>query len=146
MLLLILGSKVGWSLEAFKRQINKVTKHTQAICLSVFGHFVGLPLKGLINPYHFAFSEGVLKSPISEIFSCVKSVEIRNFFSSVISGIQTEYGDFPYSTEYGKIRTRKNSAFGHFSHSGFHAMSNRVFLISDENLVLFSMEVYKTIN
>ena len=37
---------------------------------------------------------------------CVKNVQIRNFFWSVFSRIQSEYG---------KIRTRKNSVFGHFS-------------------------------
>ena len=39
---------------------------------------------------------------------CVKSVQIRSFFWSVLSHIQAEYW---------KIRTRKNSVFGHFSHS-----------------------------
>ena len=37
---------------------------------------------------------------------CVKSVQIRSFFWSVFSCIQSEYR---------KIRTRKNSVFGHFS-------------------------------
>ena len=37
---------------------------------------------------------------------CVKSVQIRSFFWSVFSHIRTEYG---------KIRTGKNSVFGHFS-------------------------------
>ena len=36
----------------------------------------------------------------------MKSVQIRSFFWSVFSCIQSEYG---------KIRTRKNSVFGHFS-------------------------------
>ena len=39
---------------------------------------------------------------------CVKSVQIRSFFWSVFSYIRTEGR---------KIRTRKNSVFGHFSHS-----------------------------
>ena len=39
---------------------------------------------------------------------CVKSVQIRSFFWSVFSCIRTEYG---------KIRTRKNSVFGHFLRS-----------------------------
>ena len=39
---------------------------------------------------------------------CVKSVHIRSFFGSVFSCIRTEYR---------KIRTRKNSVFGHFSRS-----------------------------
>ena len=40
---------------------------------------------------------------------CVKCVQIRSFFWSVFSRIRSEYG---------KIRTRKNSVFGHFSRSG----------------------------
>ena len=39
---------------------------------------------------------------------CVKSVQIRSFCWSVLSLIQSEYGE---------IRTRKNSVFGHFSRS-----------------------------
>ena len=39
---------------------------------------------------------------------CVKSVQIRSFCWSVFSLIQSEYGE---------IRTRKNSVFGHFSRS-----------------------------
>ena len=41
-------------IQSFKRQPHKLVKHTQTICrllptncLSVFDHFVGLPLKGL---------------------------------------------------------------------------------------------------
>ena len=41
---------------SLKRQPHKMVKHTQAIrplllknCLSVFGHFVGLELKGLTH-------------------------------------------------------------------------------------------------
>ena len=42
---------------------------------------------------------------------CVKSVQIRSFFWSV-------YGvSLCIQSEYGKIRTRKKSVFGHFSHS-----------------------------
>ena len=39
---------------------------------------------------------------------CVKSVQIMSFIWSVFSRIRTEYGE---------IRTRKNSVFGHFSRS-----------------------------
>ena len=42
------------------------------------------------------------------ICHCVKSVQIRSFFWSVFSIIQSECG---------KIRTRKTSVFGHFSRS-----------------------------
>ena len=50
-----------------------------------------------------------------------ESVQIRSFFWSVFSPIRTEYGEIrlisPYSVRMRKIRTRKNSVFGHFSHS-----------------------------
>ena len=69
---------------------------------------------------------------------CLKSVQIQSFFWSVFSCIRTEYSlYFPYSeyssyslysrsiqsissiqSEYRKIRTRKNSIFGHFSRIG----------------------------
>ena len=42
------------------------------------------------------------------IFHCVKSAQMRSFFWSVFCCSQSEYR---------KIRTRKNSVFGHFSHS-----------------------------
>ena len=42
---------------------------------------------------------------------CVKSVQIRSLFWSVFSCIRTEHR---------KIRTRKNSVFGYFSHSGYY--------------------------
>ena len=42
-------------------------------------------------------------------FHCVKNVQIRSFFWSLFSCIWTEYR---------KIRTRKNTVFGHFSRSG----------------------------
>ena len=48
----------------------------------------------------------------------MKIVQIRSFFWSLFSRIQTEYPvSFRIQSECGKIRTRKNSVFGHFSHS-----------------------------
>ena len=47
-----------------------------------------------------------LESPAE---NCVKSVQIRSFLWSLLSCIQSEYR---------KIWTRKNSVYGHFSHSG----------------------------
>ena len=48
----------------------------------------------------------------------MKSVQIRNFFWSVSSSIRTEYEvNLRIQAKYGKIRTRKHSIFGHFSHS-----------------------------
>ena len=55
------------------------------------------------------------------ISHCVKSVQRRSFSWSAVYYIQTEYGDLlrdhPYSVWIRKILTRKNSVFGHFSHS-----------------------------
>ena len=49
---------------------------------------------------------------------CVKSVQIRRFFWSVISRIRTEYGvSLRIQSKYEKIQTRKNSVFGHFLRS-----------------------------
>ena len=46
---------------------------------------------------------------LNDPYHCAKkSLQIRSFFWSVFSGIWTEYG---------KIRTRKSSVFGHFSRS-----------------------------
>ena len=42
------------------------------------------------------------------LYYFLKSGQIRSFFWSVVSRIQSEYG---------KIRTRRNSVFGHFSRS-----------------------------
>ena len=44
---------------------------------------------------------------------CVKSVQLRSFFWSVFSCIQSQYR---------KIRTRKNSGFGDFSRSAIYVM------------------------
>ena len=45
------NAKVRFKHQPFKRQPQKMIKHTQAIrwlnCLSVFDHFLGLALKGL---------------------------------------------------------------------------------------------------
>ena len=46
----------------------------------------------------------------------MKCVQIRSFSWSVLSRIRTEYRDANQS-ECGKIRTRKNSVFGHFPRS-----------------------------
>ena len=47
----------------------------------------------------------------------VKTVQTRSFFWSVFSRIRTEYSISPYSVRIGKIWTKKNFVFGHFSHS-----------------------------
>ena len=50
---------------------------------------------------------------------CVKSVQIRSFFWSLFFRIRPEYKSLRIQPECGKIRTRKNSVFGHFSRSDF---------------------------
>ena len=60
---------------------------------------------------------------ILEFLQCVKSVQIRSYFWSVFSRIRNEYGYFVslrIQSECGKIRTRNNSVFGHFSRSATH--------------------------
>ena len=55
---------------------------------------------------------------LSCALQCVKKAQIRSFFWSVFSLIRTEYGKILcIQCECGKIRTRKNSVFGHFSRS-----------------------------
>ena len=49
------------------------------------------------------------KCPFESTVNCPKNVQIRSFFWSVLSRVHSKYG---------KIRTRKNSVFGHFSHTG----------------------------
>ena len=56
-----------------------------------------------------------LKS-VNPVIHCVQSVKIRSFFWSVFSCIQSKYR---------KIRMRKISVFGHFSHS----MSSKIFIV-----------------
>ena len=57
----------------------------------------------------------------SKIKHCLKSVQIRSFSGPYFPafGPNTKrYGVSPrIQSEYGKIRTRKNSVFGQFSHS-----------------------------
>ena len=51
---------------------------------------------------------------------CVKSVQIWSFFWSVFSRIWTEYSvSVRIRSECEKIRTRKNSVFGHFARSAY---------------------------
>ena len=51
-------------------------------------------------------------------FYQVKSVQIRSFFWSSFSFIRIEYGvNLLIQSDYRKIQTRKNCAFGHFSRS-----------------------------
>ena len=66
---------------------------------------------------------------------CVKSVQVLSVFWSVFSRIRTEYGDLlRIQFEYGKIRTRKNSVFGHFSRSGSVNRITFVPKLLDKNL------------
>ena len=61
---------------------------------------------------------------IQQAFYCTKNVQIRSFSWSVFSRIWTEYGDLRsilrIQSKYGKIPTRKNSVFVHFSRSVFY--------------------------
>ena len=67
---------------------------------------------------------------------CVKNVQIRSFFWSIFSRIRTEYGETrsisPYSVRMRQKRTRKNSAFGHFPHSGNCRSLKKILEISQD--------------
>ena len=56
-----------------------------------------------------------------DILHCVKSVQIRSFFSSVFYCIWSQYGDLlsksPYSGQMQQNTDQKISVFGHFSRS-----------------------------
>ena len=61
---------------------------------------------------------------------CVTSAQIRSFFWSIFSWIRTEYGEIRSV----KIRTRKNSVFGHISHrDGTTLITNTVTSVLSED-------------
>ena len=62
---------------------------------------------------------------------CVKSVQVGSYFWSAFSCIRTEYGEI--LSNYGKIRTRNNSVFGHFSSQLMYSVSG------DNDLVRFHL-------
>ena len=73
---------------------------------------------------------------------CVKSVQIRIFFFCfVFSCIWTEYGDLrsksPYSVRIQENTTRKNSVFGHFSHSARFSICQDFVCTSNLNILEF---------
>ena len=73
---------------------------------------------------------------VSLNYHCVKSVQKRSFFWSVFFHIRTEYEvSLRIHSECGKIRTKKNSAFGHFSRS----VSSRKILSTHFRLVFHSI-------
>ena len=89
----------------------------------------------------YNFKAAIDDSWLHRLIHYVKSVQIRSFFWSVFSCIRTEYGlntDSPCSVECGKIRTRKNSVFWHFSRSDIFLMSwyysEKVFSVEKLNL------------
>ena len=60
---------------------------------------------------------------------CVKSVQIRSCFWSVFYCVWTEYKEIlRIQSKWGKMRTRNNSVFGHFSRSEFSGKYMKVIL------------------
>ena len=61
----------------------------------------------------------ILFSSFHSVFLWLSLREIGPYYWiwSVFSCIRTEYGDLLIQSEYRRIRTRKNSVFGYFSHS-----------------------------
>ena len=71
-----------------------------------------------ISSYNLRRNNTFKRRQVHTVYHCVKSVQIRSFLWSVFSRIRTEYGEIlRIQSECGKIRTRKNSVFGHFSRS-----------------------------
>ena len=104
--------------------------------------FENLFLGPFFHPFLFIFEQT----------HCVKSVRIRSFFRSVFFRIRIEYGQIsPYSIPRGKIRTRKNSLFGHFSRSDsftfdlycFDFMCNTVYKVRRIWIIALSKSVYQ---
>ena len=85
---------------------------------------ITLLLNNQVTKVYLAFSM-IFKPSLTILHNChlVKSVQIRSNFWSVFSRIRIEYGRYFASlhiqSEYGKIRTRNYSVFGHFSRSVF---------------------------
>ena len=74
---------------------------------------------------------------------CVKSVQTRSFFWSVLSRIRTEHAVFLRTqSECRKIRTRKTSVFKHFSRSVLYTSSSDSFSPKSHFLRVF----YKSIS
>ena len=67
---------------------------------------------------HGSFAAQFLYSASLCSYHCMKSVQKRSFFWSVFSRFRIEcFVSLRIQSECGKIRTRKNSVFGHISHS-----------------------------
>ena len=85
-------------------------------------------LLNLTNLNQLLFTKVVKQANSFQQENCVKSIQIQSYFWSVFSCIRTEYGEIKcpntelflvrIQSEHGKIRTRNNSVFGHFSRSG----------------------------
>ena len=84
------------------------------IIINIFIIMKRLYAKALLRRHYYYATTLIVK------YHCVKSVQIRSSFWSVFSHIRSEYGQLSLRilSECGKIRTGKNSVFGHFSSSG----------------------------
>ena len=89
-------------------EINSEMKVFENIMvLKVYLNALGVPINDKIYKVNRTATRFVFEKKRKLSFShCVKIVQIRIFFSSVFSCIQSEYT---------KIQARKNSVFGHFS-------------------------------
>ena len=114
------------------RHTLKTFQHMQQDFKNVSDHFTKLRSKRLnlfLSEYHNQCLWRWLKFYFFQIINnnynshCVKSIQIRSFFWSVFSRIRTEYGEILRTlrsqSECGKIRTRKNLIFWHFSSSDY---------------------------
>ena len=87
---------------------------------SIFQNFYkDILLSKISSPHSWPFSDDGLLSIFNK--HCVKSVQIRSFSGPYfpVFGLNAEIYEvnLRIQSKYGKMQTRKNSVFGHFSHS-----------------------------
>ena len=95
-----------------KFQIRTLFPQWMSPCqkLLVIENSIKLMQESTLNVSIFQIAENISMNEHHywNVFNCVKSVQLQSFFWSIFSSIRTEYR---------KIRTRKNSVFGHYSRS-----------------------------
>ena len=100
------------------------------------------------DPFYIGYRKviSIFDLSLRDFLHRVKSIQIRSFFWSVISCIQTEYGDllhkFLNQSEYRKIWIRKDSVFGHFAQCYFQFST--FMRICLKNIFLFSFIFFRS--
>ena len=91
------------------RQLRNWKVYTNLLNFSVYDEILPSGVPRTLQNINDTIFQWIIYFAKSRYLHCVKSVQIRSFFWSVFSCIQSEYR---------KIRTRKNSVFGRFLRSG----------------------------